>query len=314
MKKIGLIVLLGVSFFAVQGQQRAIFSQYMFNGISINPAYTGVHGVPYISVIAKVSDLDIEGAPKTQSLAFHTLTKNRYIGLGFMIVNDQVAVSKQTGFYVTASYKIPFRKSTFSFGMQGGMTSNNTNFNELNIYHANQQVLIGGNDFSDPSFNYGQVKRNYFNTGAGILYSSSSYYFGLSSPFLINHRVTESGSANPIDQLRHIFVTGGYIFDLYPSIRFRPTFLYKHVYANPSQLDVSASFLWNNKVWVGMTYRTSGVFATFFEIQINNNLAFGYSYDFPSNKNIALQMNSHEILISYRLLREKKVVLSPRLF
>ena len=53
-------------------QQLPQFSQYMYNMISINPAYAGSREVMVVNLLNRNQWIGVEGAPITQTLSAHS--------------------------------------------------------------------------------------------------------------------------------------------------------------------------------------------------------------------------------------------------
>ena len=67
---LGLIVLLFITVES-SGQQDPMFSQYMFNTLSINPAFAGSADLTTVTGIYRHQWTQFEGAPVTQSVTGH---------------------------------------------------------------------------------------------------------------------------------------------------------------------------------------------------------------------------------------------------
>jgi type IX secretion system PorP/SprF family membrane protein len=112
----------------------------------------------------------------------------------------------------------------------------------------------------------------------------------------------------------HYFLTGGYVFDINQSVKFKPFFMLKSAFSAPTSLDVSTNFLFNEKFEVGATYRLEDSFGAMVNYAINPSLRIGYAYDhIVSDLNVTTP-SSHEIILLYDLNFPKKVSSSPRFF
>ncbi|MBQ4805840.1 type IX secretion system membrane protein PorP/SprF, partial [Aquimarina sp. MMG015] len=60
-----------ISNYAV-AQQDAQYTQYMYNTISVNPAYAGSRGVMSIMGLHRSQWVGLDGAPRTQTLTLNT--------------------------------------------------------------------------------------------------------------------------------------------------------------------------------------------------------------------------------------------------
>jgi type IX secretion system PorP/SprF family membrane protein len=69
-------------------QQDPQYTQYMYNTMSVNPAYAGQREVLSVTGLHRTQWVGIDGAPQTQTLGIHAPLRNNRIGLGLSIVND----------------------------------------------------------------------------------------------------------------------------------------------------------------------------------------------------------------------------------
>ena len=158
----------------VYGQQDAQFTQYMYNTISINPAYAGSRGVMSIFALHRTQWVGLDGAPTTNAASINTPISNSNLGLGLSFVNDKIGPTNENTISVDLSYTIPTSENfKLSFGMKATANLFNLNVNKLNPV-----------DQGNPQF---QNLRNVFtpNIGAGIYYHSDKAYLGLSVPNFI---------------------------------------------------------------------------------------------------------------------------------
>ena len=72
------------------GQHFPIYSQYLLNGLAINPAYAGSRDVLSSSIMYRKQWMGFDGAPATSTFSAHTPLKNRKIGLGLQIVKEEI--------------------------------------------------------------------------------------------------------------------------------------------------------------------------------------------------------------------------------
>lgn len=278
------------------GQFEAGYTQYMFNGLAINPAYAGSHQSLSMSIISRFQSLGVEGTPSTQTFSAHSGIKGKKIGVGLMVITDQVGVTRQTGFYGSFAYKIKFSSSTLSLGLQGGATNVTSNYSQLLIKQP-----------GDPLVN-GDIREMQPNVGAGVYYYSDNYYVGLSMPQMID------GINTNITQLRPIILTGGYVFKLNDALKLKPNLLMRLVDQQLVEFNYNMNLLIHEIVWVGVSYRPTSSVSVLLELQITNQLRFGYAYDYTLSEFNAVDTGSHEIMLNYQLRFSKKKVINPRYF
>ncbi|MDD4755618.1 MAG: PorP/SprF family type IX secretion system membrane protein, partial [Prolixibacteraceae bacterium] len=115
-------------------------------------------------------------------------------------------------------------------------------------------------------------------------------------------------------EMRHYFISGGLVFDLGENIKFKPTFLTKAAWNAPAQVDLTANFLFREKLWLGGSYRTNDAIGLIAQWIFNNKLRIGYAYDYSITKLQNYHNGTHEIMISYEMRFLKEFVVSPRYF
>ena len=67
-----LLVLLLLGLGSLQAQQDAQYTQYMYNTVSVNPAYAGSRGHLSIAGLYRNQWLGLDGAPETQTFNIHS--------------------------------------------------------------------------------------------------------------------------------------------------------------------------------------------------------------------------------------------------
>jgi type IX secretion system PorP/SprF family membrane protein len=134
-------------------QQKMQFTQYMFNGLVINPAYAGADEALSLTFIHRSQWAGVENAPQTQTLSAHTLFKRKHFGLGLTIVNDKIGVHKNLSILSNYAYHLRTgKKSALSFGLQAGMNNQKSDYTSL---------LTAGNN--DPKLYNPVLTETFFN-------------------------------------------------------------------------------------------------------------------------------------------------------
>ena len=300
----GLLVLLMMLSARVWGQQEAMYTQYMFNGMALNPAYAGSHNAVSMTLLARDQWSGIEGAPSTQTFSIHSPLNNKQLAVGLNLIHDKITVFEQFGVNAAYAYRVKTKEGTLSMGMQVGFTQYKANLTDVT-----SQV-------SDDVFSQ-DVQEFLPNLGAGVYYYTERYYAGLSAPKLINHDL--DGGIEELDsdakQSRHYFLTGGYVFDLSRRVKLKPNVLIKVVEGAPIQMDLNASVLYQEIIWFGISWRSFADFDAILELQLTDQFKFGYSYDFANTTDLRrVNSGSHEIMLNYRFRFNKRKMDSPRFF
>lgn len=307
MKKIiGLIALLlsGV----IYSQQDAEFTQYMYNTIVVNPAYAGSRETMNIFALHRDQWVGLDGAPVTNSFSINTPFNQSKVGLGLSVVNDKIGPSVENNIAVDFSYSI---ETSFAYKLSFGLKAS-ANILDIDYTKLKQQP-------GDPDFQQNVDNKFSPNIGVGIYFHSDKTYVGLSAPNLIetlHYDTPGNSSANSHvakEKINYYFIAG-HVFDLNPSLQFKPALLTKMVTGAPLQVDVSANFLINEKVTLGLAYRWSAAVSAMAGFQINDSWFIGYSYDFDTTNLGEYNSGSHEIFLRYELLKKYVKIKSPRFF
>ena len=300
-----IVMMSGRNISSVLAQQDAQFSQYMFNTMAINPGYAGSADLLNASILYRAQWVGFEGAPQTQTLTANTPLKNKSLAIGGNLYNDIIGPEQRFGFYGTFAYRILFRKSKLSFGVNAGFDVFQGKFSSLDLIDNNDQAFI--ND----------VKGKFMpNAGFGVFYYSKTFYVGLSSPKLIQNTIYEAVDGTPTNgkQLISYYFTAGYVFPINRDVMFKPAILFKFTKNAPAQLDVNLNFLFVEKFWVGLMYRPTSAWGVLLQYQINDQLRFGYSLDLSTYELQIYNNGTHEFMLSYDFGYNRTKIRSPRYF
>ena len=286
-------------------QQDPMFTQYMFNTLSINPAYAGHANLLEANLIHRSQWVNFDGAPRTQSFTIHAPLRKENLGLGGTVLSDKSGPSSQVGIFLDASYKLILDKSSLAFGLKGG----------LNLYKA-ELTALNPVDGSDPVFQADIVNEPLANFGFGIFWSAERWYLSASLPKLLNNELINEDLPNfeMNEERRHFFLGAGVVFDLNNYVKFKPTFLAKVVDGAPPSGDITANFLFYDKFWAGAMYRTGDAVGMIFQYEINKKLRLGYSYDYVISDLNSFSGASHEVMLGIDLGKPPKGEKSPRYF
>ena len=281
-----------------KAQQSTMYTQYMFNGLAINPAYAGYDGMLSITALGRIQSLGLEGSPNTQSFTAHTPIVNDKIGVGIQFFHEQIGVTDQTGIYGSYSYKIYMDKFTLSLGLQAG----------VNFYKTYYTSLVTFNP-GDPVFNE-DTRSVTPNIGSGAILSNERLFVGLSMPQMLSVGSQEK----VIVQEKPLMLYGGLIFKLSPGIILKPSMLAKMVNGKPVEWNINAHVLIKDIVWIGASFRPVSAISLLIQLQITEQLSFGYAYDAAIGEISTIQAGSHEFMLNYKFRFSKKGVVSPRYF
>ena len=284
-------------------QQLPQFGQYMFNTISINPAYAGTREAMVITLLNRNQWVGVKGAPVTQTASVDSALPGSNLGLGLSVINDQLGYENTTYLYADAAYMIVLNDFyRLSFGLKAG----------LSRYGLDSELLMDQSAISD------QYLDRIFNTwkpnfGVGFYLRSDELFISLSSPRLVSYSNETDITYEAIERASY-YLAGGYILEFNPQLKFKPTALIKYTNGSPVSLDLTANFLINEKLWLGVAHRFNDAMGGYVSLQATEGLRLGYSYEFNTSRLKTYSSGSHEIFMSYQFKLPKPRCNCPNVF
>lgn len=291
-------------------QQDPHYTQYMYNLSVVNPAYAGSKEAVSGGLLYRKQWVEIEDAPSTGTFFIHSpVGKN--VGLGLSAISDKIGPVEENNVFADFSYTLNLGgESRLAFGLKGGAT-----FHSVGLYNQ-----IGNGhvpDADDPAFQE-NTNRTLLNLGTGLFYYTNKYYVSFSIPNMLKGKYLDyrfQGNDYKFgSEALHYFLTGGYVFDLSPSVKFKPFAMVKAAVNTPVSFDISTNFLFNEKFEVGATYRKEDSFGAMVNYAITPGLRIGYAYDYIISDLKITTQSSHEVILLFDLNFPKKVSQSPRYF
>jgi type IX secretion system PorP/SprF family membrane protein len=305
MRKIILLILLAASS-QVLAQQNAHYTQYIFNGLVINPAYAGSKEVLNVTGIYRSQWAGLEGAPTTQTISLDGAVLKNKVGLGLHVLNDQLGAQGQKSFSGSTAFRVRLgAASRIALGLAGGASEYYTDGNKL---RAIDQI-------NDP--NIPATRQGYWlpDAKAGLFFNTERFFMGLSASNLVGFRTRFL-----VTPTRHYYFTTGYVFDLNEMLRFKPSILVKEDFKSPTNLDLNAFLLIGDRLWLGGSYRTgvkldkqanqeeegldnNNAWAMIAEVYLSPRIKVGYSYDvtLTSLRGYA----SHEVSLGFYFFKKE---------
>ena len=293
--------------FSMNAQQVPITSQYLTNGLVINPAYAGTREALSANLSYRKQWARITGAPQFQTLSLHSpVNKKEKVSLGIMADYLTYGVTKDVGIYAFYSYAVRVGKGRLSMGMKGGFDLSNTNYNNLQFPDGNP---------ADPLLS-GDMKYTLPNMGLGFYYYTDKYFAGLSVPSILTYRRDETDEfrVSPDYTLFRTYFTAGTILRLNDAFKIKPSVLVRYSMHEPLEVDLNANLIFADMLWVGGSYRIAEKAAVaLLDLQITPQLKIGYSYDYQMGHLNNYTSGTHEVSLRYEFAFAVSAT-SPRYF
>lgn len=292
----------------VRAQQDPLFALYMWNTLAVDPAYAGSADVLSVTALARQQWVGLDGAPRTQTLTAHAPLPLESLGVGFSAVHDRTGPVDATQVFGDVAYRLRVSANArLAFGLKAG----------VEVMQVRLASLMNVEP-DDPLFQQDVRSRALPNFGFGLYYWTERGFIGLSAPKLIERdRLQVDGTGRPVTgvrQARHYFLMAGYVFDLGENVKFHPWTVVRAVEHAPLAVDITASFLLREKLWLGASYRHPRTAAGFVAYQITPRFKVGYAYESTWGALRSRQSGTHEVMLNYDLPRKKEKTLSPRYF
>ena len=304
-KYLSLLILLMLGTLGANAQQESQYTQYMYNTMTINPAYTGTRGVPSIFGLYRTQWVGLDGAPETANFSIESPINEQGQGMGLSVTNDPIGPSTTTNLAVNYSYPIQLSADVkMSLGLSGSLNFMSVDYNKLSIYDPNDPYLSGVLSKTSP------------NVGAGIYFhSNDKWYAGISVPQILETKFYDDVKESVASKSMHFYAMGGYVFDLNENLKFKPAAMVKMVQGAPLAVDLSANFLFNEKFTLGAAYRWNAAVSLLAGFQVTPGMSVGYAYDYDTMNLGKYNSGSHEIFLRFDLFTGTKYrLVTPRFF
>jgi type IX secretion system PorP/SprF family membrane protein len=299
------------------GQQALQFSQYLFNGVVINPAYAGSREAININGLFRKQWVKVNGEPTSVTFSGDMPVYYDRIGIGAYFIHDELGAQFQNSFFGSFAYRIKVStRGRLALGIATGVTGYGIDGNKLTTDQPyDPAVPVGRETRTRPAFQ------------GGLYFNTDRFFIGLS----LNNMVVNLKNDNDFDlvpyQRKHLFLATGFVSQIADKVKIRPSLMLKEDLRGPTNGDFSAFFIFNDIVWIGASYRSriynkstvedagtaKDAVVLMAEIFPIPNLRLGYSYDITitSYRDFA----THEISAGYNINRKSgSKMLTPRYF
>ena len=287
---------------SMYSQQDSQYTQYMYNTPLVNPAYAGSRETITAFLLHRNQWVGLEGAPVTNNFSINMPVGDSNFGVGLNFVNDEIGPVSENEISADLAYFIQVSENyKLSLGLKGTANLFQLDVNKLRIF-----------DPADPQFQNVDTEFSP-NVGAGLYLFSDKTYFGLSVPnFFESYRYNDNNVEITKEKM-HFYFIAGHVFTLSDNIDFKPAVLSKIVEGAPLQADITANFLFFDKLTLGAAYRWDASVSALAGFQISDSWFIGYGYDLETSKLANYNSGSHEIFLRYEFFNRSRVS-APRFF
>ena len=278
-------------------QQDVMISQYLFNGLLINPGYAGSHPYTSTSLLHRSQWNQFDGAPTTSVVAVDGALRDNSMGVGLLMLHDQIGLTTQTDVALNFAYRIRLGAGRLAFGLRGGLSNARADLFAANLTEP-----------GDPNYSENLQITQSARFGFGAYYHMQRFYCGVSIPTLTEVGET-ARQAEP-----HVLTTAGVVIKASDGVMLKPSFLAKYVGGTPISWDLNFHALFQERIWVGAGWRSGDAIVSMMEIQVTPELRIGYAHDFTLSDIRNYSTGSNEILIGFDFGQGISAKRSPRYF
>ena len=321
MKRILTVLLLvsaSLSSGKLEAQQIPQFSQYMFNGLYINPTYAGYKENLYAHVMYRKQWMGINGAPQT-IMAGVDGDLGGGSNLGLVYANDRIGPTMTHSIMLGYAFRFSVSETgRLSFGLAAGAVHYGLDKSPDKIDPGDPLVMVTENAWRP------QVD-------AGLYLDWPNYYLGFSAMGIISNKA-ESGTMQIMRAVPTFFLTTGGMIHFNDIWALAPSTLFKTDFRSPLSMDLTAMMVFSETLWLGLTYRTglnftykerdkspeslrqTNALVVIAEVYILDNLRLGAAYDFDLNGLSTGYNGGIEVSLGYYLMKSTRRYATPRYF
>lgn len=324
------ICFIGLCTDRADAQQNIQFSQYIFNTLSVNPAYAGYKEEWFVQSALRNQWVGLDGAPKTAQLSIDGIldpqtTKH---GVGAQITSDKLGPQSSTSFTLNYAFRLQLDGADtrrLSFGLGAGAAQYSLNGNKLTTVDGDDQAVpVGNSSKISPDFR------------VGIYYTTPYWYIGLSALDLLNNTKSvddyrrSADFSDNIIRTRHLYFVAGSLVNVAPDLRIRPSMMIREDFKGPTNADFNVMTIFADRIWLGAGYRTSlklfkkeyqntdvssqAAIIAVAQFYVNERFRIGYSYDYAASKLSGYQSGTHELTVGISFGKAPKASICPRVF
>lgn len=93
--------------------------------------------------------------------------------------------------------------------------------------------------------------------------------------------------------------TAGTLLRANPHIKLKPSLLLRKADGTPLQADLNLNLIWRERLWAGVSWRSSNEACLLLEVLPTPQLRIGYAYDLALGNMAGYHQGSHEVMLQY---------------
>ncbi|MCG8580759.1 MAG: type IX secretion system membrane protein PorP/SprF [Bacteroidales bacterium] len=286
-------------------QQDPLYTQYINNQLTFNPAYAGSNEMLSAQLTGRNQWTGFNGRPATRVLTLHSPIGMTSTNLGLSYINDELGPVKNNSLYIDYAYRLRINNDGYlSLGIKGG-------FDMFNAYLTELPLAEPGDD----AFLYDLEDSFMLNFGFGVYYVTPKYYVGFAIPRLIRSEVSSDDESLFNASDLNYYISAGAIFTLNNNLKLRPSFQSRLMLNTPAHMEAMVWGIYHDRLWLGLGYRLNDAVNAGIQLQVNDQIRVGYTYDMTTSRfNRYGGTGTHELTMCYDFRFRRKHIKTPRYF
>ncbi len=306
-------------------QQKPHYTQYILNQYIVNPALTGIENYVDVKLSHRHQWVGLADAPvttyftihgpigksdlKTTATSFEIPGENprgrgywqEYVasaphhGWGLQVINDRTGPLNQFSAFGTYAYHVGLTPTmNLSAGIGLGINSISLNTSKLEFNVPVDPAVYGS----------GEINKLNFDMNAGLYLYSGDYFIGVSAQQIVPSKIVfaeNSIKQQDSKKVPHLFLHAGYRFLVGENFNLLPSLMVKYISPLKPQPEANVKLQYQDKFWVGASYRHEEGFAGMAGINIGNTMNIGYAYDYTISDLNTFTKGTHEIMVGFTL-------------
>jgi len=283
----------------VHSQQLPQYSQYMLNDYVLNPAIAGIHDYYQVRSNYRYQWTGIVDAPRTYTISVFGPHKKKDMGFGGYIFNDVTGPTSRIALYGSYAYNIMIQQDMrLSFGLNAGLIQYKVDGTKITLHDTEEDVVFSNSILNDylPDATF------------GLYFYTPQYYVGFSAAQLIMSKINfKEVDAAGINKLtNHFHLIAGYKYSINEKLDVEPSVMLKYTSPATPQVDINAKIIYLKNTWGGISYRTKDAVSILLGYIFEDQLYFGYSYDFNTSTLSKYSSGSHELMFGIKFNKYKE--------
>jgi type IX secretion system PorP/SprF family membrane protein len=283
-------------------QQVGMYNHFFYKPFVYNPAYAGATGNTEAMMINRSQWTSFNNSPQLNIFTIDGAINNDKVGIGLNLISDKKGINRRFGGSLAYSYHLKINDDTkILFGLSAGVVNQSIDYSK-----------VIAEDASDITLFESSQQKTILDANAGFAFIWKDLDLNFSIPQVLGNKINFVDDTTSVQSFyrhaRHFMTSIKYRFTISEEkgISIAPQALVRIVPNAPLQYEGNLNFIWQNKFWLGATYKSNYAVSANAGISLHKQLDIGYTYEFITGKISTYAGMSHEVMVNFRFGKNKK--------